>query len=130
MWDADEVGIPCLHRQKIWVRFPAPLKTTGLTAYFSAPVGRVRVEIAEDEGGRSWRLLTEAVLADPAPVTLTWPMAISNNLCVHVVEPAGPCFPLGYYFNRLELHTDGDGFEALPAASPLAEAVPLIDTVM
>jgi hypothetical protein len=127
VWDADEVGIPCLYQQKLWVRFPATLKTTGLTAYFSAPVGRVRVEIAEDEGGRVWRLLTEAVLADPAPVTLTWPTAMSDNLRVHVFEPVGPCFPLGYYFNRLELHTVGNELEALPVTSPLAEAVPLID---
>jgi hypothetical protein len=128
VWDSDGNGIPCLQRQKLWVRFPAALKTNGLTAWFSAPVGRVRVETAEDEGGLKWRLITEVVLTEASPVTLAWPAATSNNLRIHVTEPAGPCFPLGYYFSRLDLHTTGeDALEALPVATLLAEAVPLID---
>lgn len=56
VWDADGNGTPCLHRQKLWARFPAPVKSTGMTAHFGGPVGRVRIEIAEDAGGRTWRL--------------------------------------------------------------------------
>ncbi|MDA0322990.1 MAG: hypothetical protein O2923_09790 [Verrucomicrobia bacterium] len=127
VWEPDENGTPCLHRQKLWVRFPAALKSTGLTAHFGGPVGRVRVEVAEDAGGRAWRLLAEAELTGSSPTTLTWLPVTSDNVRVHVVEPAVPCFPLGGYFSRLELHTDGAALEALPAVAPLAAAVPLVD---
>ena len=57
VWDSDGNGNPCLNRQKLWVRFPAALKSTGLTGHSDGPVGRVEVEVAEDAGGRTWRLL-------------------------------------------------------------------------
>lgn len=127
VWDSDENGPPCLHRQKLWVRFPAALTTTGLTAHFGGPVGRVRVEVAEDAGGRTWRLLAEAALTGSSPTTLTWPAVMSDNLRVHVVEPVAPSFPLGGYFTRLDLHTDGDALEPVPVVAPLAAVVPLVD---
>ncbi len=127
IWDSDGNGTPCLHRQKLWVRFPAALESIGLTAHFGGPVGRVRVEVAEDAGGRTWRLLAEVVLAGSSPTMLTWPSVTSDNLRVHVIEPAAPCFPLGGYFSRLELHTDGTALEPVPAIAPLAVAVPLLD---
>lgn len=127
VWDPDDDGTPSLHRQKLWVRFPAALTTGGLTASFTRPVGRVRVETADDEGGRRWRLLAEAVFADRSPATLTWPAATADNLRVHVVEPAGPCFPLGYYFSRLEVDADEGDLEPLPASETVVDAVPLTD---
>ena len=56
VWAPDEHGVPSLHRQKMWVSFPQPVTVDGLTARFGTPVGRVRVETAEDDAGRTWEI--------------------------------------------------------------------------
>jgi hypothetical protein len=126
VWEAGADGVPSLHRQKLWARFPRPVTTAGLIAQCPSPVGRVRVETAEDEAGSRWRLLAEAVL-DGGPRTLSWPATAIGNIRVHVVEPAQPGFPQAYYFTSLELLVEGDSGIDLPRPSPDRPARDLTD---
>ena len=57
VWDRGMKDVPYLSRQKLWAAFPAPVTARGLTAEFGTPVGRVRIETAEDEAGARLRVL-------------------------------------------------------------------------
>lgn len=124
VWDRDARGVPCLERQKLWIRFPAPIATSGLTAVSGAPVGRVRIETALDEAGATWRLLADVGMR-VSPDAVEWPEQSLTNIRIHVVEPAAPCFPLGYYFHALQLHTNAAALAALPWPDSVAPSVPL-----
>jgi hypothetical protein len=126
VWSPDDHGVPCLHRQKLWVRFPEPLATEGLRAAFSRPVGRVLVETAEDEAGARWRTLAEADLA-VSPHAFAWPETTVSNLRVQVSEPTAPLFPLGYYFSELALCVAAGQSTTLPVSQPVVPDIPLDD---
>ncbi len=126
VWDRDARGEPCLERQKLWIRFPAPVAACGLTAVFGAPVGRVRIETALDEAGSTWRLLA-GVDMRVSHHAVQWPEQLLTNIRIHVVEPVAPCFPLDYYFHSLQLHTDAAALAELPLPDSLAPSVPLED---
>ncbi|HOS65635.1 MAG TPA: hypothetical protein PK251_12890 [Candidatus Latescibacteria bacterium] len=126
VWVPDEHGVPSLHRQKMWVSFPQPVTVDGLTARFGTPVGRVRVETAEDDAGRTWRVLAEEDLVE-SPHTVSWPAVRLTNIRVHVVEPRNPSFPLAYTFSSVVLRvSDAEAF-ALPAPPATVPSKPLED---
>ncbi len=126
VWDRDTNGVPCLSRQKLWVGFPAPVPASGLIAEFGAPVGRVRLETAEDEAGARWRVLAEADMT-ASPQTVTWPEQPLTNIRIHVVEPSNPSFPFGYIFRALQLQTGAAAPVSLPEPKPVVPAVHLED---
>ncbi len=126
VWHRDKNDVPYLSRQKLWAAFPTPLPARGLTAEFGAPVGRVRIETAEDEAGARWRVLAEADMT-ASPHTVTWPEQPLTNIRIHVVEPTRPSFPLGYTFRALRLQTGADTPTALPQPEPVVPALPLED---
>ena len=126
VWDRDMKDVPYLSRQKLWAAFPAPVTARGLTAEFGTPVGRVRIETAEDEAGARWRVLAEADMT-ASPQTVTWPEQPLTNIRIHVVEPTSPSFPFGYTFRALRLQTGIDTLAALPQPEPVVPALPLED---
>ena len=126
VWTPNPDGVPSLHRQQLWVRFPGVVWTLGLTARFPQPVGRVCVETAEDEGGERWRTLVEANF-DHSPQTVPWPAVAVTNLRVRVIEPAQPSFPQSYYFDSIQLETDPAGLPAWSEAPRTVAARTLTD---
>jgi len=126
VWESNPDGVPSLHRQKLWVEFPGPVRCSGLVARFPLPVGRVIVETAEDAAGTRWRTLAEGRL-ESSPTTLAWPPTAVANLRVHVVEPDQPSFPNAYYFEAIELRLADGETCAWAAVSPVVPGRPLDD---
>lgn len=126
VWTPNLDGVPSLHRQHLWARFPRPTRTNGLTAKFHQPVGRVRIETALDEAGQNWRVLAE-VNFENSPHRLEWPEQAINNLRIVVAEPIQPTFPCGYYFTALAASAHADDLAAWPTQPVTVVDRPLVD---
>lgn len=126
VWTPNADGVPSLHRQQLWVRLPAPARVSGLTAQFHQAVGRVRIETAEDEAGRTWRTLADVSLEN-SPHPLTWPAQKIGNLRINVYEPAAPGFPNSYYFSAIMVDVEAADLAAWPAPVRTVADQPLRD---
>jgi len=102
VWTPNPDGVPSLHRQKLWVEFPAAVRCTGVAIRFPLPLSRVRLETAEDAAGSRWRTLAEGKL-EVSPATLSWEAESLANLRLHVVEPEQPSFPNAIGLERVDL---------------------------